>query len=275
MIAERTENGWKVEPICNERKVLDHGSIKLLNLAGPVRRPDCMFDASDRDPAITARISFDNMGEERTNQQDLKLLRYLMDNRHWTPIEMIEVWLEMRLPIFVARQLVRHRTAGINEVSAGYAKLPAEWYIPEAKNVGVKSKSNKQGRDLGRMLDHNLVLEFLADLEMACSDDYDKYEHHLEKGIAPELARSFLHVNHYTHWVYKMDLRNILNFLSLRMHPDAQYEAKVYAEALFDILSQHLPASMAWLEENMKPAEPVIIRESFWGYILRAFREGV
>lgn len=259
----------------NTRQVLDHGEVKLLNLAGPVRRPHQEFDASDRDPAITARISFDNMEEERTENQDLKLLSYLMNHRHWTPVEMIEVWLEMKMPIFVARQFVRHRTACINEVSARYTKLPAQWYIPEAKNVGVKSKSNKQGRDRDTMLDHNLVLRFLADLEMACSDDYDKYEYYLRKGLAPELARSFLHVNHYTHWVYKMDLRNIMNFLSLRLDSHAQYEAQVYAQALFDIMSQHLPASMAWLEQNMKPAEPVIVRESFWDWVLRALREGV
>lgn len=260
----------------NERKVLDHGSIKLLNLAGPVRRPEAEFDASDRDPAITARISFDNMEQERTNEQDTKLLKYLMNNRHWTPIEMIEVWLEMRLPIFVARQLVRHRAAGINEVSARYAKLPAEWYIPAVENVGVKSKSNKQGRDLGRTLDIELINNFRDDLEGACRTDYHTYGIHLEAGIAPELARSFLHVNHYTHWVYKMDLRNILNFLSLRMHSHAQYEARVYADALFDILKQHLPESMAWLEEDMKekPA-PACQNWGIWSYIKRVIFEGV
>jgi len=259
----------------NERKVLDHGSIKLLNLAGPVRRPDRMFDASDRDPAITARISFDNMGEERTNQQDLKLLRYLMDNKHWTPVEMIEVWLEMKMPIFVARQFVRHRTACINEVSARYTKLPAEWYIPDQDKVGVKSKSNKQGRDIVDASEFSSVLGFRDDLNSCCAHGYKLYELYLEEGIPPELARCFLHVNHYTHWVYKMDLRNILNFLQLRLHNHAQYEARVYAQALFEILSQHLPASMAWLEEKMKPAEPVIVRESFWGYVLRVLREGV
>lgn len=91
----------------NGRKVLDHGYIRLLNLSGPVRRPNQEFDASDRDPAITARISFNNLEQERTEQQDLKLLKYLMNNKHWTPVEMIEVWLEMKMPIFVARQFVR------------------------------------------------------------------------------------------------------------------------------------------------------------------------
>lgn len=260
----------------NERKVLDHGSIKLLNLAGPVRRPEAEFDASDRDPAITARISFDNMEQERTNEQDTKLLKYLMNNRHWTPIEMIEVWLEMRLPIFVARQLVRHRAAGINEVSARYAKLPAEWYIPAVENVGVKSKSNKQGRDLDKQLGLALINDFRDDLNEACRVDYAVYERYLDEGIAPELARSFLHVNHYTHWVYKMDLRNILNFLSLRMHSHAQYEARVYADALFDILKQHLPESMAWLEESMKE-EPAHVcpKWSLFDYLRRVLFEGV
>lgn len=260
----------------NERKVLDHGSIKLLNLAGPVRRPAAEFDASDRDPAITARTSFDNMDQERTNEQDMKLLRYLMNNKHWTPVEMIEVWLEMKMPIFVARQFVRHRTACINEVSARYTKLPAEWYIPAPENVGMKSKSNKQGRDLDRSLDDVAIGRFRADLDEACAIDYEAYEEHLAAGIAPELARSFLHVNHYTHWVYKMDLRNILNFLSLRMHNHAQYEARVFADALFDILKQHLPESMAWLEENMKEPEAHTCPDwSLLGYIKRVLFEGV
>jgi len=257
----------------NERKVLDHGFVKLLNLSGPVRRPDEEFDASDRDPAITARISFDNMEQERTKSQDLKLLGYLMNNRHWTPIEMIEVWLEMKLPIFVARQFVRHRTACINEVSARYTKLPAEWYIPEPENVGVKSKSNKQGRDLDKALNFQIIANFQHDLDTECGISYGLYEQYLEEGIAPELARSFLHVNHYTWWVYKMDLRNILNFLSLRLHGHAQYEARVYADALFDILKQHLPESMAWLEESMRTPETP--KCGLWAYIKRVLFEGV
>lgn len=239
----------------NTIKVLDHGFVKLRNLSGPVRRPEEEFDASDRDPAITARISFDNLDEERTAVQDHKLLRYLMDNHHWTPVEMLEVWLEMKLPIFVARQFVRHRTATLNEVSARYATLPAEWYIPKLEDVGIKSASNKQGRDKARWdsLTHGqrvAIVGFQTALSAQCKSSYAEYLAYLKAGIAPELARCFLHVSHYTHWVWKQDLRNMLGFLRLRLDAHAQYEARVYAQAIFDLLNRCLPESMSYLERT-------------------------
>lgn len=227
--------------------VLDHGFVKLRNLSGPVRRPEAEFDADDIDPAITARISFDNLDEVRLREQDLKLVSYLMKNHHWTPIEMIEVWLEMKLPIFTARQFVRHRTATENEVSARYVKLPEEWYIPDPSVVGVKSKSNKQGRNLEGVVTAE-AHEFVLDLNADCQAGYDKYTKHLDAGIAPELARCFLHVNHYTHWVWKQDLRNMMGFLKLRLEGHAQYEARVYAQAVYDLLHQHLPNTLRYLE---------------------------
>ena len=254
-----------------ELNELDHGFVKLLNLSGPVRRPLKEFDASDRDPAITARISFDNMSEERLAEQDHRLLRYLMNNKHWTPVEMVEVWLEMKLPVFVARQFVRHRTACINEVSARYTKLPADWYIPDVKHLGVKSKSNKQGRDIGESLPPHIAYGFVGDLDSACKKSYHKYEQYLDAGVAPELARSFLHVNHYTHWVWKQDLRNMMGFLSLRLDEHAQYEARVYAQATHTLLSQHLPVTMGWLDDQMAPPPPT----GLWAWLKRVVFEGV
>jgi thymidylate synthase (FAD) len=234
----------------NQIKCLDKGYVKLLNLSGPVRRiweededseDFAYYDAHDTDPACTARISFDNLDEERTVEQDLKLYEYLMKHKHTTPVEMIEVWLEMKLPIFLARQFVRHRTACINEVSARYTQLTAEWYIPEI--VGGKSTNGaKQGQEDN--LSKEATTWFHNHLIAVCRNSYEAYKIALEVGVAPEHARLFLHVNHYTHWVWKQDLHNLMHFLSLRLDSHAQVEARVYAQAIYDLLKQFLPKSM-------------------------------
>jgi thymidylate synthase (FAD) len=261
MQAQNTDNS-------NMIPVLDHGFVKLRNLAGPTRRvflteeenETCIpgairpFDADDTDPANTARLSFDNLDANRAREDDLKLYEYLLTNRHTTPVEMIEVWLEMKLPIFVARQFVRHRTCTINEVSARYVQLPGEWYIPEQESVGLKSKSRKQGRDLVAWdgltdEEQNIVLQFLNDLDTHNKMGYQLYEHYFTKGIAPELARAFLQVNQYTHWVWKQDLWNLMHFLRLRLDSHAQYEARVYAQAIYDLLIPYLPHSMKLFDE--------------------------
>ena len=224
----------------NKISVLDHGFIVLRNLSGPTRRADEPFDADDIDPANTARISFDNLDAGRLREQDLKLYEYLVKNRHNTPIEMIETWWEMKLPIFIARQFVRHRTATINEVSARYAILPDEWYVPEI--VGGKSKSNKQGQEDSLLTSTQEA--FKTKLDSVCHASYIEYKKALEAGVAPEHARLFLHVNHYTHWVWKQDLDNLMHFLSLRLHPHAQVEARILAQAMYDLLKQYLPKSI-------------------------------
>jgi thymidylate synthase (FAD) len=225
--------------------VLDHGFVMLRNLAGPTRRTDQSFDASDRDPAQAARMSFDNMDEERTFEEDQRLCRYLMKNWHTSPFEMVECWIEMKLPIFVARQFVRHRTVSINEVSGRYVTLPEEWYIPEI--VGGKAKSAKQGQE------DNLSAEdqqwFKGALNDSCTTSYLRYLAAIERGVAPEHARLFLHLNHYTHWLWKQDLHNILNFLRLRDHSHAQIEAQVYAKGVDEMLRTFLPESMKLYDE--------------------------
>lgn len=244
----------------NTIKCLDHGFVKLRNLSGPVRREPLYdvaegvdapfivgnwFDADDTDPAMCARISFDNLDVERTREQDLKLYEYLIKNYHTTPIEMIEVWLEMKLPIFIARQFIRHRTATVNEVSARYATLLEEWYIPEI--VGGKAVSNKQGQEDN--LPDGLQQAFRTSLNKRCRDSYTEYRHYLDQGVAPEHARMFLHVNHYTHWIWKQDLHNLMHFLRLRLDSHAQVEARVYAQAIYDLLKQYLPKSMELFDE--------------------------
>lgn len=252
-----------------EVKCLDHGFVKLLNVSGPIRRlfstedekqfqevPETrptnsdyveqrldtfrQFDADTIDIAKAARICFDNFEEERTREQDLKLVDYLIRNKHTSPIEMIEVWLEMKLPIFIARQFVRHRTCTINEVSARYSVLPQEWYIPEI--VGGKSTSNKQGQE--STLDLQTQKDFRFQLDLQCSESYRFYKASIDKGVAPEHARLFLHVNHYTHWIWKQNLHNLFHFLALRLHEHAQIEARVYAEAVYSLMKEALPEAM-------------------------------
>jgi thymidylate synthase (FAD) len=220
--------------------VLDHGFVTLRNLSGPTRRIDQFFDADDIDPANSARMSFDQMDSGRLREMDLKLADYLMKNKHTTPFEMIECWIEMKLPIFIARQFVRHRTATINEVSGRYVQLPPEWYIPEI--VGQKADDKKQGQQLG--LASITQEQFRDDLNEQCRKSYELYNAYLLSGVAPEHARMFLHLNHYTHWLWKQDLHNLMHFLSLRVDSHAQVEAQAYAQAIITLISGYLPDSM-------------------------------
>jgi thymidylate synthase (FAD) len=244
----------------NTLKVLDHGFVTLRNLAGPTRRTadfiageagcgtERAFDADDTDPANAARMSFDGSDQERSYEVEMKLNRYLMKNHHMTPFEMIVVWLEMKLPIFVARQFVRHGTARLNEVSGRYVTLPPEWYIPA--NVGGKAADKKQGQ--ADNLDAETQVWFKRQLHDSCSHDYATYLEAIERGVAAEHARLFLHVNHYTHWLWKQDLRNMFGFLVLRDHGHAQIEAQLYAKVVTQLLSPHIPGLMQLYLDIMK-----------------------
>lgn len=230
-----------------EMKVLDHGYVKLRNISGPTRRSAEEFDADSIDPANSARFSFDAADDSsRTREDDLKLDAYLIRNKHTTPIEMIEIWLEMKLPLFVARQFVRHRTVSINEISARYIQLPNEFYIPELDVVGVQSGSNKQGRDLTKRNPH--ADYFQLSLKAQCKEAYKCYEQAIKVGIPYELARLHLPVNIYTKWLWKQDLHNMIHFLSLRTHSHAQYEAQQYALAIRELLEDAIPDLMAIYE---------------------------
>ena len=250
----------------NTIQVLDHGFVKLRNLAGPTRRQGQLeqfavgfgnievlkterpFDADDIDPAQCARMSFEQMDSERTYDQDMKLNRYLLVNEHTSPFEMIQVWVEVKVPIFIDRQLVRHRTWRRNESSGRYITLPAEWYIPD--EVGGKSPDKKQGQEDN--LPDGVQLEFKVDLDESCRRDYQRYLKHLALGVAPEEARMFLHVNHYVHWIGNVDLANMFHFLRLRAHSHAQKQARAYAEAIITLLRPHLPGLMSLFDEVVR-----------------------
>lgn len=239
--------------------VLDHGFVVLRNMAGPTRRAIHLehegsygeprpFDADDTDVANSARMSFDQTDSERTYEIEMKLNRYLAVNKHMTPFESIEVWLEMKMPIFVARQFVRHRTAVINEVSGRYVTLPADWYIPAT--VGGKAADKKQGQEDN--LEQEVQTWFQKQLNWSCKEDYALYLEAIKRGVAPEHARMFLHVNHYTHWLWKQNLRNLFHFLALRDHGHSQIEAQAYAKAIIQLLQPHIPGLMKLFNEVMR-----------------------
>jgi thymidylate synthase (FAD) len=248
------------------KKVLDHGFVVLRNIAGPTRRRDMEvstsdfhdgekwvsrpFDADDTDVANAARLSFEGQDKDRSYEAEMKLNRYLLAHKHMTPFEVIVVWLEMKLPIFVARQLVRQRTQTINEASARYIQLPAEWYIPEV--VGGKPVGGaKQGQS--DTLHPALQASFKRKLHDACASDYEDYQWALDNGVAPEHARMFLHVNHYTHWMTTMNLRNLLiSFLMLRDDAHAQIESQMYARAVIELLEPHLPGLVQLYRDLIK-----------------------
>ena len=210
--------------------------IKCLD-AGFVRLIDYMGD----DAAIVqaARVSY-GKGTKKVSG-DRGLLRYLIRNRHTSPFEMNEIKLHVKMPIFVARQWIRHRTANVNEISARYSVLDKEFYLPSPENLAVQSKNNKQGR--GQVLNAEQSARVLSMLKADALNAYDTYETLLgdEYDLARELARMNLPVNWYTQWYWKIDLHNLMHFLSLRMDSHAQYEIRVFADAIGAIVKDWVP----------------------------------
>ena len=200
---------------------LDRGFIRLVDSMG-----------SDDAIVQAARVSY-GKGTRKVSQ-DRGLIRYLMRHRHTTPFEMVEFKFHAKMPIFVARQWVRHRTANINEYSLRYSEARDEFYIPDEKHILFQSKLNKQGRSGEVPADlKKKVQDYFRDIS---DKSYTIYSELNDAGIARELARAILPVNIYTEWYWKNDLHNILHFLSLRMDPHAQYEIRIYAEAMAEIV---------------------------------------
>ena len=208
-------------------KCLDHGYVALVDVMG-----------DDRTPARCARTSFRNADAERTEEQDAKLTNYLVRNRHTTPLEFCQVRFYMKMPIFVARQLVRHRTASINEVSYRYVTAAREFYVPELARMQRKSESNKQGSSSNVVDEPELCSILIAS---AGESAFDVYEALLNRGLAPELARTVLPCGTYTEWYWQNDLHNTLHMLKLRLDQHAQYEIRVYAQAMLDLIRPIFP----------------------------------
>ncbi len=219
--------------------ILDHGFVRVIDYMGD---DDAIVQA--------ARVSY-GRGTRRL-QQDTGLIRYLMRHRHSTPFEMCEIKFHVKLPIFVARQWIRHRTASVNEYSARYSILDREFYIPLPEHLAAQSASNRQGR--GDVLDGEEaanVLDLLRDDAERCYAHYATMLNEGEaanpsrRGLARELARMNLTLNTYTQWYWKTNLHNLFHFLSLRADPHAQYEIRVYAEAMLRMVEAWVPAASA------------------------------
>lgn len=221
-----------------EIKVLDKGYVRLVNYMG-----------GDSAIANAARISYDK--GTRPISDDEKLIRYLMKHRHTSPFEMVEFQFELKMPLFVIQQLLRHRTANINQMSLRYSEALEEFYIPEVSHINKQSKDNKQGR--GELLENS---EEMADVFFESSmSSLAEYQHLLNNDVARELSRMVLPANLYSKLVWKMDLHNLFHFLKLRMDPHAQYEIQEYARAIYDIIKPIVPISCSAAEDYLFKAE--------------------
>ena len=219
-------------------EVLDHGLVRVIDYMGD-------------DAAITqaARVSYGR--GTKAVQNDEGLIRYLMRHWHSTPFEMCEVKFHVKLPVFVARQWIRHRTANVNEYSARYSILDREFYIPAPEHLAAQSTVNNQGR--GELLEGEEAARVLDILRDDAMRSYDHYEDMLsqegQKGLARELARMNLPANVYTQWYWKVDLHNLFHFLRLRADAHAQYEIRVYAETMCSIVKDWVPLAYGAFED--------------------------
>ena len=220
--------------------VLDHGFIRVIDYMG-----------DDTSIVQSARVSY-GKGTKKVST-DSGLIKYLMRHWHTTPFEMCEIKYHVKLPIFIARQWIRHRTANVNEYSARYSILDKEFYLPSSKNLAAQSKNNRQGR--GEVLEGEQAKEVLDLLKSDAEQTYNDYEMMLnerfdgttidenKKGLARELARMNLTLNTYTQWYWKTDLLNLMNFLRLRADNHAQYEIRAYADTMLDTLKKWVPTT--------------------------------
>lgn len=219
--------------------VLDHGFIRPISYMG-----------NDEAIVQAARVSYGT--GTKAVQSDRGLIRYLMRRWHSTPFEMCEIKLHVKLPVFVARQWIRHRTANVNEVSARYSILDREFYIPEPENVCAQSSTNNQGR--GEPYPANEAYMVRELLHRDATRAYDSYEAMIDSngtlpGVAREIARMNLPTNIYTQWYWKVDLHNLFHFLRLRADPHAQLEIRAYAEAICQIVKAWVPLAYEAFED--------------------------
>ena len=211
--------------------VLDHGFVRLVDHMG-----------DDLSIVRNARVSYDaewRAGED--SGSDARLISYLYKNHHNTPFEAVTFTFDVKAPIFVLRQWHRHRTQSYNELSARYRPLPAEFYVPEPEQITTQSTDNKQMRTAEQ---HPDAEEFREAMRLNNSQQFRLYERLLERGCPRELARTVLPVATYSHMFATMNLHNLFRFLSERLHPHAQYEIRVYAEAMLELIEDIVPVAV-------------------------------
>lgn len=237
-ITRRTTVPAIEEIIYEPMPVLDHGFVRVVDYMG-----------SDAAVVQAARVSY-GAGTKRS-RQDAGLIRYLMRHAHTTPFEMCEIKFHVKLPIFVARQWIRHRTANVNEYSARYSILDNEFYIPAAEHLAAQSENNRQGRGatlqgeeakrVFELLRSDSTLTYKHYEEMLNEDVHGQVRNQDHQGLARELARMNLTLNFYTQWYWKVDLHNLLHFLWLRSDKHAQYEIRAYAEIMLQAVKRWVP----------------------------------
>jgi len=240
-----------------EIKVLDKGFVRLIDRMG-------------RDESIVqaARVSY-GKGTKSTSE-DRGLIRYLMRNSHTSPFEMIQTKWHIKTPIFIARQWLRHRTASVNEMSLRYSEATDEFYVPSEDRIQSQSKNNKQGS--GEALDNTIQAQFFDELESIHSTAFKSYEQLNNLGVARELSRILLPVSLYTEFYWSMNLRNLFHFLKLRLDAHAQYEIRVYAEAIFSIIKEIFPMASEAFEDYILNAK--MFSKGEWEVLKQLMRPG-
>lgn len=219
-----------------EIKVLDKGFVRLVDYMG-----------GDQRIVQSARVSY---GEgTKTVRQDRALIHYLLRNWHTSPFEQVQLTFHCKMPIFIARQWIRHRTARLNEISGRYSVMKDEFYVPEPSKVSYQSSDNKQGR--GGVLPLDEAMAVIAQLEREQKEAYAGYTSMLDQGVARELARTNLPLSLYTEWYWQIDLHNLFHFIRLRADSHAQYEIRAYAEALAQCAKAVAPMAYEAFEEHI------------------------
>lgn len=216
--------------------VLDHGFVRLIDYMG-----------SDESIVQAARVSY-GKGTKKVSE-DRGLIRYLMRHKHTTPFEMVELKFHVKLPIFVARQWIRHRTANVNEYSGRYSVMKEEFYLPPPEALQFQSSVNKQGREEEKEVPEAVKDAFREHAESTQKALYEKYMQFVDEGLARELARINLPLSLYTEWYWKIDLHNLFHFLRLRLDPHAQKEIRAYAEVMAKITRTVCPIAFEAFED--------------------------
>lgn len=224
----------------NYYAILDHGCVELIAHAG-----------SDLSVVNSARVSY---GRESTEvgEAEVKLIGYLMRHRHGTPFEHNMFTFRIKAPIFIFREWQRHRIGSFNEMSARYMELPEEWYVPFYKNV--RTRVGKPGHYTYEQVDKETASNFVGALDDLCAESYEAYTNALGAGIAPEQARMFLHVNHYSQMYWTVNARSLMNFLSLRNAPTAQWEIQQYADIVEHCFADAMPVTHQAFVDNNRTA---------------------
>lgn len=226
-----TENNDLIKEIA----CLDKGFVRLVDWMG-----------DDSSIVQAARVSYGK--GTKSVSEDTGLIRYLLRNKHTSPFEMVEFKFHVKLPIFIARQWIRHRTANVNEYSGRYSEMPDDCYVPEPMQIRPQSSNNKQGRSDEQF--ENAKSQAISDsMRFVQENLFSEYSALLAKGVAREIARINLPLSNYTEWYWKIDLHNLLHFLRLRSDNHAQYEIRVYADAISQIIKQIVPITYAAFED--------------------------